>query len=202
MEEKTFEASSGQAVEVTADLLSPPPYSEAPPEYTEHASGGYVDNMYTNHPYQQNYGAVFTQPCPEQTMPEIPSVLKFPIDDQPPAEPLQTQPHEPPGYYDIQPQAAEDCTQPTLLNGQLLQGLPPVVGPTFITAHQNQVVESVQVGRRKTLSHVTDLETGKEYNIMKRVSRTGRRSKEVIKEVGGPTTIIKQTPSRTIIRHK
>ncbi|CAL1543213.1 unnamed protein product [Lymnaea stagnalis] len=205
MDEQKFGANSSQTAEMTSDLLAPPPYSEAPQEYTEYASGGYVNIMYTNQPYQQNYGSVHTQTSPRQTLPEIPSDQKFPIDDQQPVgtqELFQTQQHEPPGYYHAQPPAAEGYMQPPSLSRNLLTGLPPLVRPSFIQPHQTQVVESIKVGRRKTLSHVTDLETGKEYDVMKKVSRTGRRSKEVIKEVGGPTTIVKQTPSRTIIRHK
>ncbi|XP_005093693.1 uncharacterized protein LOC101864129 [Aplysia californica] len=150
--------------------------------------------------------------------------LKYPLPaDQPlvypgvgRSQPPQPAPQQaPPAYCDAPPpysQTTETHIYQTTANTQQQQqpisNTPVVVqrpAPvTYGTIGSQRVVETVPLSRRTTMSVVSDLETGQTYTVKERTSLTGRRSKTVIRELGGggAKTVVKTTPRRTVVKQK
>ncbi|XP_059143773.1 uncharacterized protein LOC131931087 [Physella acuta] len=195
--EKTGVYPSGSTypeVMVNSQLHLPPPYTEAPPQYTE-AQGQQLHR--SEAPNNQSYSPAYgSQPDYVQAFPQQNFVHPFAAEHNPATAFRYSYAPQQPEYAQAFPQQQNPLNP--LAPGQ------PLTNNFYSTQHprQPQIVETVGIGRRKVLSHVTDLETGREYSVMKKTSRNGRRSKEIIREVGGPTTIVKQTPKRTVIRQK
>ncbi|CAG5135783.1 unnamed protein product [Candidula unifasciata] len=87
--------------------------------------------------------------------------------------------------------------------------LPGPQRTTSITPHKDllqptpsRLIETKKTRRGNIKSHIKDLETGKEYFIKEKISKGGNRSKTVVKEVGGPKTVVRETPKRTIVCQK
>ncbi|KAH9525503.1 hypothetical protein Btru_001568 [Bulinus truncatus] len=198
----------------------PPPYTDAPPQYSEIVKECHITDSHMGPPQhtatrglnsgsfsgqQQPYANVYYQQQPGS--PQSPSAaygFQQPtlvcVSQQQTTlygsqiHTVQAVPNSCPPYPPAMPSSHGVAVQTAQTGATCF-----MPGPATTTS---QMIETTNIGRRKTLTHVTDLNTGKEYNIVKKQSRGGRRSKEIISEVGGPTTVIKQTPFRTVIRHK
>uniref|UniRef100_A0A0B6ZF97 Uncharacterized protein n=1 Tax=Arion vulgaris TaxID=1028688 RepID=A0A0B6ZF97_9EUPU len=167
----------------------PPPYTDEPPAYTPMAA-----------PYASNHTDAYKSPA-YMEQPGVTNVC------QPSAPQLLSYPHQSNNETITNQQTSH---QPAIIIHQTNH--PVMVSPPrstlgghhndFLHLSPSHIVETTATGRRRTQSHVTDFGTGKEYIIKERTSRLGTRTKTVIKEVGGPRTIVKETPRRTIVKQR
>lgn len=172
------------------DTLLPPPYPDDPPSYSEATE----DSTY-------RYGSVPMSPDYMAKLPfgqsDNPSAQILPLDPQSfpqqPASPQVTTLNLPAQRFNI----PSICTPAS--PGGASSNAPHKV---LLQPSSSRIVETKAVGHRKTESHVKDLETGKEYIVKEKTSRNGRRSKAVIKEVGGPKIVVRETPSRMVVCQK
>lgn len=180
---------SSEIITETSSTVEPPPYSEAPPEYSaiymSHTSIPPENPVYMQ---QSNIPHVNPNPYPtapqgiyNHTQPSMPTITQ--VTSPPPPVVIVQQ-------INNQPVAGQFSIPHNAPHKALLQ-------PTT-----TRTVHTTTTGRRRTESHVTDFETGKEYIIKEKTSRHGLHNKTVIKEIGGPRTIVKETPRKTVVRHR
>ncbi|KAK0058842.1 hypothetical protein Bpfe_011807 [Biomphalaria pfeifferi] len=195
----------------------PPPYIDAPPDYSEYVRESYIHATYMPPPAQsdlnlnaasghQASAAIYHEQLQQQPRYPQQQTAAFGFQQQTAVYGIPQQisalAPQPPVVYGLQTHAVQALPNRYSSHITVETQQPGTTVVMSNTAPVTQISETKSIGRRKTLTHVTDLNTGKEYNIVKKESRTGRRSKEIIREVGGPTTIIKQTPFRTIVKQR
>lgn len=188
----------------------PPPYADEPPAYSTVV--GTNTTVYTNAPLGLDYMSKLPYGDPDGN--------NFQLPLQPPwmqyQEPHSQQLPVPQFSYSetSRPQISNadvSSPQPTQpdTSSQPSSSLPTrQQSANSITPHKDLLKPTpsrlVETKSRhgKTKSHIKDLQTGKEYFIKEKVSRDGQRSKTVVVEIGGPKTIVKETPKRTIVCQK
>lgn len=164
--------------------LMPPPYTDEPPAYSSLVENSHM--IYADAPPSIDYmeKLPFEEHSPRSYYPE-PSPVQVHVASTTQGTTQQPLLHPPSNTLRPSPQTTSTAPHKVLLQ------------PT-----SSRLVETMAVSRRKTVSHVTDLETGKEYFVKERKSRSGLRSKAVIKELGGPRTYVKETPKKTVVCQK
>uniref|UniRef100_A0A0B7B266 Uncharacterized protein n=1 Tax=Arion vulgaris TaxID=1028688 RepID=A0A0B7B266_9EUPU len=194
----------------TTDELMPPPYSDDPPAYSTVAE---YSSMYSSTEPSLDYMSKlpFEEPSSARSNSSLPP-SNVQLYSQLPANPQVLPPRLPPRHtISHHPMNIVTATPQNIQQPDTDKHVPISAPRTFksIAPHKallqpttSRIVETKVTGHRKIKSHVTDLETGKEYYVKEKTSKNGRKSKAVIVEVGGPKTYVKETPTMTVVCQK